>query len=496
MHLQKLPAEARVTLATLHNASTNDYITAADRVVVEIPTNPARVSSNNVASSSTVFSTLLLSGKLQQREVVKAAPPALVPETTPLLQVIDRSSGSKFLVDTGASVSIFPPNSQNLNKKFPSYDLLTADGKPIASLNVETDSPRIMGVTIDPTYDTILQEFQSLTKPATDATTPVDSPVYHYIETTGPPVFSRPRRLDPEKLQAAKQEFNTWGSAEYVWVRHDGHRRPLQRPYNGPFKVISKSSKYFTIQGPRREETVTIDRLKPAIVPLTTNDGGPVSSSQTPGEIYISVPSPPPSPAPELPHSSTSTDLKTDPLKIEPLLAFPLKAESDISFFDSAGAKQCPQEVTTRSGRVSRPPDRYTSMVSLGPALTTRRREGYCGASKLPQRQFTYTEPPQRQFTHTQPPQHTKLPQRQFTGFTRAHDLVHSKSCETYQASEASTQKYINARNLEKGTEQHTPPLQPVLSLDRPPSQPPEHRPGPLDKPPCHCGKFSCYTSL
>ncbi|KAK3877484.1 hypothetical protein Pcinc_017810 [Petrolisthes cinctipes] len=122
------------------------------------------------------------------------------------------------------------------------------------------------------------------------------------------------------------------GSAEYVWVHHDGHRRPLQRPYNGPFKVISKSSKYFTIQGPRREETVTIDRLKPAIVPSTTNDGGPVGSSQTPGEIYISVPFPPPSPAPELPHSSTSTDLKTDPLKIEPLVASPLKAESDISF--------------------------------------------------------------------------------------------------------------------------------------------------------------------
>ncbi|KAK4321926.1 hypothetical protein Pmani_007308 [Petrolisthes manimaculis] len=31
-------------------------------------------------------------------------------------------------------------------------------------------------------------------------------------------------------------------SAEYVWVRQDGHRRPLQRPYNGPFKVISKST--------------------------------------------------------------------------------------------------------------------------------------------------------------------------------------------------------------------------------------------------------------
>ncbi|KAK3861132.1 hypothetical protein Pcinc_032868 [Petrolisthes cinctipes] len=611
MHLQKLPAEARVTLATLHNASTNDYITAADRVVVEIPTNPARVSSNNAASSSTVFSTLLLSGKLQQREVVKAPPPALVSETTPLLQVIDRSSGSKFLVDAGASLLMWTFVVAEVTQLILGYDFLKfhklsvdpvrhcllhqPSNRIIRSVNVEIDSPRIMGLTIDPTYDTILQEFRSLTKPATDATTPVDSPVYHYIETTGPPVFSRPRRLDPGKLQAAKQKFNSllqrgivrpssscwaspfhmvpkqavgeWrpcgdyraavkedlqcspaelvygeslrlpgefcgdlvkdsivgenefldtlrstvskflaspprtpgnqqcfvpsalGSAEYVWVRHDGHRRPLQRPYNGPFKVISKSSKYFTIQGPRREETVTIDRLKPAIVPLTTNDGGPVGSSQTPGEIYISIPSPPPSPAPELPHSSTSTDLKTDPLKIEPLVASPLKAESDISFSDSAGAAQCPQEVTTRSGRVSRPPDRYTSMVSLCPALTTRLGGGYCGASKPPQRQFTYTKPPKQQFTHTRPPQHTELPQRQFTGFKRAHQLVHSKSCETNRASEASTQKYISAGNLEKGREQHTPPLQPVLSLDRPPSRPP-------DKPLCHCGKFNRSTSL
>ncbi|KAK3886577.1 hypothetical protein Pcinc_009226 [Petrolisthes cinctipes] len=399
------------------------------------------------SESSTVFSTLLLSGKLQQREVVKVAPPALVSETTPLLHVIDRSSGSKFLVDTGASLLMWTFVLAEVTQPILGYDFLKfhklsvdpvrhcllhqPSNRIIRSLNVETDSPRVMGVTIDPTYDTILQEFQSLTKPATDATTPVDSPVYHYIETTGPPVFSRPRRLDPEKLQAAKQEFNrefcgdlvkdsivgenefldtlrstvskflaspprtpdnqrcfvpsALGSAEYVWVRHDEHRRPLQRPYNGPFKVISKSSKYFTIQGPHREETVTIDRLKPAIVPSTTIDGGPVGSSQTPGEIYISVPSPPPSPAPELPHTSTSTDLKTDPLKIEPLVASPLKAESDISFSDSAGAKQCPQEVTTSRGRVSRPPDRYTSMVSLGPALTTRRGGGYCGASKPPQ---------------------------------------------------------------------------------------------------------------
>ena len=29
----------------------------------------------------------------------------------------------------------------------------------------------------------------------------------HHITTTGPPVDTRPRRLPPERLQAAKQEF-------------------------------------------------------------------------------------------------------------------------------------------------------------------------------------------------------------------------------------------------------------------------------------------------
>ena len=51
--------------------------------------------------------------------------------------------------------------------------------------------------------------------------------------------------------------------AEYVFVRRDASHSPLQTPYTGPYKVLQKQGKYFVIQCGEREESVSIDRLKP-----------------------------------------------------------------------------------------------------------------------------------------------------------------------------------------------------------------------------------------
>ncbi|KAK3791306.1 hypothetical protein RRG08_012493 [Elysia crispata] len=65
-------------------------------------------------------------------------------------------------------------------------------------------------------------------------------------------------------------------SARYVWpglkrevknmvyVRHDAHRGPLVRPYDGPFKVLYRSDKHFDILRNNKSTRVSIDRLKPA----------------------------------------------------------------------------------------------------------------------------------------------------------------------------------------------------------------------------------------
>ncbi|CAH8652088.1 unnamed protein product [Heterobilharzia americana] len=49
-----------------------------------------------------------------------------------------------------------------------------------------------------------------------------------------------------------------------VFVRHDAVRRPLEPPYDGPFKVIKRKEKFYIIERDGREDTVSIDRLKPA----------------------------------------------------------------------------------------------------------------------------------------------------------------------------------------------------------------------------------------
>lgn len=52
----------------------------------------------------------------------------------------------------------------------------------------------------------------------------------------------------------------------HVWIRKDGYRRPLQRPYDGPFAVISRHPKFFTVALGARVDNVSIDRLKPAFL--------------------------------------------------------------------------------------------------------------------------------------------------------------------------------------------------------------------------------------
>ena len=52
--------------------------------------------------------------------------------------------------------------------------------------------------------------------------------------------------------------------SSWVYVRTDAVRKPLVRPYTGPFKVLEKSAKFFKIMKNGRPDNVSIDRLKPA----------------------------------------------------------------------------------------------------------------------------------------------------------------------------------------------------------------------------------------
>uniref|UniRef100_A0A5S6Q504 Integrase catalytic domain-containing protein n=1 Tax=Trichuris muris TaxID=70415 RepID=A0A5S6Q504_TRIMR len=52
----------------------------------------------------------------------------------------------------------------------------------------------------------------------------------------------------------------------HVFLRHDAARPPLTPAYDGPYKVIDRNSKVFTIVCNGKLKTVSIDRVKPAFI--------------------------------------------------------------------------------------------------------------------------------------------------------------------------------------------------------------------------------------
>jgi cleavage and polyadenylation specificity factor subunit 1 len=75
---------------------------------------------------------------------------------------------------------------------------------------------------------------------------------------------------------------NALKSCSHVWVRIDRVRRPLEAPYQGPFPLVRLTEKLAIILHPNgKEETVSIDRVKPAFLP---DDFNKTSASIPPQE--------------------------------------------------------------------------------------------------------------------------------------------------------------------------------------------------------------------
>lgn len=87
-------------------------------------------------------------------------------------------------------------------------------------------------------YAEIFEKYPEILKP-TFVPTNCKHNIKHFINTTGPPVFSKARRLDPQRLQEAKQEFqfmlengiirqskSQWSSPLHMVNKKDGSIRP------------------------------------------------------------------------------------------------------------------------------------------------------------------------------------------------------------------------------------------------------------------------------
>ena len=93
---------------------------------------------------------------------------------------------------------------------------------------------------------------------------------------------------------------NSLSSASHVFVRHDAVRKPVQQPYDGPFQVLARSSKFYTLDLNGPKNTVSIDRLKPAYIDVVPPVDSPTVVIPPPASIpptpNILSSAPPPTP--------------------------------------------------------------------------------------------------------------------------------------------------------------------------------------------------------
>lgn len=196
----------------------------------------------------------------------------------------------RFLIDTGASISILPNNILR-RKKPTSYKIYAANGSPIntfgtehVTINLGTRRPyrwnflvadvpnAIIGAdfiaqyglsvnlqrrkltdpvtnssiygnfentgatisTIPPghNFEEILKKYVQITKYPTDKPYK-ETGILHYIETVGAPITSRARRLNPFAYEQAKTEFNR--------LLEEGIIRPSKSPWSSPLHIVQKA---------------------------------------------------------------------------------------------------------------------------------------------------------------------------------------------------------------------------------------------------------------
>nr|VZI44764.1 unnamed protein product [Spirometra erinaceieuropaei] len=76
------------------------------------------------------------------------------------------------------------------------------------------------------------------------------------------------RTLSPVPTGSSTSPFyleKDLATCSHVYLRCDRVRRPLEPPYDGPFRVLSRGPKTFRIQRDNREEVVSVDRHKTSV---------------------------------------------------------------------------------------------------------------------------------------------------------------------------------------------------------------------------------------
>ena len=152
------------------------------------------------------------------------------------------------------------------------------DALPLVLLGIRTALKEdASSTTAEMVYGTTLRlpgEFFS-SSPTPSLTDPSDyvSQLKAHMQRIRPPL--------PRPTNNNSQVSNTLSTATHVFVRHDAVKRPLQPPYDGPFEVVKRTDKHFTLNINGHHDTVSVDRLKAAHIDVDTHPPPPTPQTTT-----------------------------------------------------------------------------------------------------------------------------------------------------------------------------------------------------------------------
>ena len=187
--------------------------------------------------------------------------------------------------------------------------------------------------------------------------------------------------------------------AQHVFIRRDAVKPPLTAPYEGPFPVLDKQEKYFTVQVGNNQKKITVDRLKPAFLPTDLRPLGDGEHEDDDDEPFLPVlPAQAPEiPVPQVPEPVQAPDIPV--LEDENDQFYDAEQEPDIDFRDQipepfqepVAPEPAPAPAAepqrTRSGRTVRPPshlqDYDLNATTLATAHGAYAGGGYCSAQGL-----------------------------------------------------------------------------------------------------------------
>ncbi|GFT80134.1 transposon Tf2-9 polyprotein [Trichonephila clavipes] len=244
---------------------------------------------NRRAASHNVPKELIYKKKRIQRGV--NATTFSQPHISRRLFIKDKSSNTAFLIDTGSNVSVLPASLSEKRKGNSIQQLSAANTSPInvygkrlltldlnlrrvfrwpfliasvsvpiigadflynfnispdlrnrklinnatkISRNCKLVSPEVHSIKLvsgESIFHGVLREFPEIVKPPSFSQE-VKHNIKHFIETSGPPVFAKARRLAPDRLKIAKSEFQQ--------ILNLGHVRPSKSNYASPLHIVPK----------------------------------------------------------------------------------------------------------------------------------------------------------------------------------------------------------------------------------------------------------------